>query len=70
VKLRERLRRWWKPGEYDDERRVPDDEGHPLSAEERHERSPLSFEAGQGKLGGYTVGGGPIDPDREFEPPD
>jgi hypothetical protein len=69
VKVRERLRRWWKPGEYDDESRVPDDEGHPLSAEERDERRPVSFQDERGKLDGYTVGGGALDPDREFRPP-
>jgi hypothetical protein len=65
VKLRERLRRWWKPGEYDDERRAGEGEGHPLSAEERSEETPFSFQDELGKLGGTTVGGEPIEPETD-----
>jgi len=44
VNLLERLWRWWKPAEYDEERRASQGEGHPLSAEERaEEREPDSL---------------------------
>ncbi len=52
-----------KPGEYDEERRPTDGEGHPLTAEERREETPYSFQDELGKLGGYTAGGEPIEPD-------
>jgi hypothetical protein len=39
VNLLERLRRWWKPTEYEDERPPSDGEGHPLSEVEREEEA-------------------------------
>jgi hypothetical protein len=65
VNVWERLRRWWKPGEYDDERSAGEGEGHPLSADERREETPYSFQDELGKLGGYTAGGDPIEPDTD-----
>jgi hypothetical protein len=50
--LWDRLRRWWKPGEYDEE--PTDGTGHPLTAEERREETPYSFQDELGKLGGTT----------------
>jgi hypothetical protein len=65
MKLWERLQRWWKPGEYDEERRPADGEGHPLTAEERREDTPYSFQDELAKLGGTTAGGEPIEPDSD-----
>jgi hypothetical protein len=65
VNVWERLRRRWKPGEYDEERRPRDGEGHPLSDEERREETPYSFQDELGKLGGTTAGGEPIEPDTD-----
>jgi len=39
VNLLERLRRWWKPAEYDREHAPSDGEGHPLSPVEREEEA-------------------------------
>jgi hypothetical protein len=58
MKVFERLRRWWKPAEYDD--------GRPLSEKERTERKPRDFFDETTKLDGYTVGGRAIDPNDEF----
>jgi len=64
MKLGERLRRWWKPGEYDDERPVDDNDGHPLSEDERHPR-PLV-----GELGGFygMAGTSVTSSDDDFRP--
>jgi hypothetical protein len=69
VKFSERLRRWWKPAKYGDEHPAGEGEGHPLSAEEREEEKPVTFQEERGTLGGYTAGGEPPDPERELRPP-
>jgi hypothetical protein len=56
------MRRWWKPAEYDDERPADDNDGHPLSTQERDEEKPVSFADERAKLAGYTAGGEPLDP--------
>lgn len=55
VSLRERIRRWWKPVDYEDE--------HPLSEQERQERQPFTMQEELGKLGGGVHGGPPIHPE-------
>jgi hypothetical protein len=62
VSLRERLRRWWKPADYEDD--------HPLSEEEREARSP-SFQDVRGKHDMYTTlrGGEPIHVDDDLRRP-
>ena len=64
MSLRERLRRWWKPTEYEYE------DDHPLSEEER-EASSLSFQDVRGKHDMYTTlrGGEPIHVDDDFRRP-
>jgi hypothetical protein len=34
MNLLEKLKRWWSPAEYDDERRPPEGEGYAVSREE------------------------------------
>jgi hypothetical protein len=41
MKLIERLRRWWSPGEYDDERPPSDGEGFALSDGEYEEEAEV-----------------------------
>ena len=48
MNLLERLRRWWAPGEYDDENRRPSDgEGHALTETERTEQAEPEFRIGR-----------------------
>jgi hypothetical protein len=56
----ERLRRWWKPAEYDDEHPASEGEGHPLSASERDEEKAPTF------ADETAVVLEPIDPDDEL----
>jgi len=49
MNLIERLKRWWAPGEYDDEDRSPSDgEGHALTEEERGEQREPEFRIRKG----------------------
>jgi hypothetical protein len=58
VDLLERIRRWWKPANYEDE--------HPLSDQEREDRQPFTMQEELGRLGGGAHGGRPIHPDDEL----
>jgi hypothetical protein len=62
VSLRERLRRWWRPAEYEDD--------HPLSEEEREARS-LSSQDIRSKYDLYKTlrGGEPIHVDDDLRRP-
>jgi hypothetical protein len=62
MRLRERLRRWWKPAAYEDD--------HPLSEEER-EASSLSVRDPRSQHDMYTTlrGGEPVHVDDEFRRP-
>lgn len=62
MNLRERLRRWWKPAEYEDD--------HPLSEEEREESS-LALQDVRGKHDMYATlrGGEPVHVDDDLRRP-
>jgi hypothetical protein len=54
MSVRERLRRWWKPADYDEER-FGERDGHPLDARERDEERRYSIgdvRVGRGDLAG------------------
>jgi hypothetical protein len=54
MKLLERLKRWWAPGEYDDERGVSDGEGFALPGEYVHDEGATELVHGRATTGPST----------------
>ena len=47
MKIIEKIKRWWAPGEYDDELPASEGEGHPLTEAERDDaKDPGLFSRG------------------------
>jgi hypothetical protein len=61
VNLLERLRRWWKPAEYEDD--------HPLSENEREAMRGPSFGDERARASVYGHVGGGVNPDDELRRP-